>query len=105
MIIVTGSVTAREGSFEALREASLAHVNRSRREEGCLLHSVQVDCENPLRLFFYEQWRDMASLKVHFGQPGSHELLKAIRELAASSEPVTIFDASELAIQAFLPQA
>ena len=32
MIIVTGSVTAREDSFEALCEASLAHVHRSRLE-------------------------------------------------------------------------
>lgn len=105
MIIVTGSVTARADSFEALREASLAHVHRSRLEDGCLLHSVQVDCENPLRLFFYEQWRDMAALQTHFVQPGSHELLRAIRELAASSEPITIHDATELAVQAFLPQA
>jgi len=105
MIIVTGSVTAREDSFDALREASLAHVHRSRLEDGCLLHSVQIDCEDPLRLFFYEQWRDMAALQAHFVQPGSHELLRAIRELAASSEPITILDASELAVQAFLPQA
>lgn len=94
MIIVTGSVTAREDSFDALRAASLAHVHRSRLEDGCLLHSVQVDCENPLRLFFYEQWRDMAALRAHFAQPGSHELMREIRELAASSEAITIYEAS-----------
>jgi quinol monooxygenase YgiN len=94
MIIVTGSVTAREGSFDALREASLAHVSRSRLEDGCLLHSVQVDCENPLRLFFYEQWRDMAALKTHFAQAGSHELMQAVREHAASSENITMYEAT-----------
>jgi len=94
MIIVTGSVTAREDSFEALREASLAHVHRSRTEDGCLLHSVQVDCENPFRLFFYEQWRDMAALKTHFGKPGSHELMQAVRAFAASSENISIYDAT-----------
>ncbi|MDH7973968.1 putative quinol monooxygenase [Sphingomonas sp. AR_OL41] len=94
MIIVTGSVTARPGSFAALREASLAHVHRSRLEDGCLLHSVQIDCENPLRLFFYEQWRDMAALQVHFAQPGSHVLMKAVRELAASSETISIYEAN-----------
>lgn len=94
MIIVTGSVTAREDSFDALREASLAHVHRSRLEDGCLLHSVQADCENPLRLFFYEQWRDKAALKTHFAQPGSLELMKAVREHAASSENITMYEAS-----------
>ncbi len=94
MIIVTGSVTARPDSFDALREASLAHVHRSRVEDGCLLHSVQVDCENPLRLFFYEQWRDMAALKTHFAQPGSLELMKAVRDHAAASENITMFEAN-----------
>ena len=94
MIIVTGGVTARADSFAALREASLAHVHRSRAEDGCLLHSVQVDCENPLRLFFYEQWRDMAALKTPFAQPGSHELMNAVREHAASSENITMYEAT-----------
>jgi len=94
MIIVTGSVTAREDSFDALREASLAHVHRSRTEDGCLLHSVQVDCENPLRLFFYEHWRDMAALRTHFAQTGSHALIKAVRELAAASENITMYEVS-----------
>ena len=97
MIIVTGSVTAREDSFEALREASLAHVHRSRLENGCLHHSVQVDCENPLRLFFFEQWRDMAALQAHFVQPGSHELMKAVREYAASSEKIAMFEVNPAA--------
>ena len=52
MLVVTGSVTARPDSFEALRQAALDHVYRSRAEPGCLTHSVQVDCENPLRLVF-----------------------------------------------------
>lgn len=96
MIIVTGSVTARVDSFDALREASLAHVHRSRAEDGCLLHSVQVDCENPPRLFFYEQWRDMAALQTHFAQPGSHAFMQAVREHSASSENIALFEASAI---------
>lgn len=96
MIIVTGSVTARADSFDALREASLAHVHRSRLEDGCLLHSVQVDCENPLRLFFYEQWRDMAALKTHFAQPGSHDFMRAVREHGETSEAITLFEAAAI---------
>lgn len=95
MIIVTGSVTARADSFEAMRQASLDHVARSRTEDGCLLHSVQVDCENPLRLFFYEQWRDMAALRVHGQVAGSQTFLAAVRALAASSEPITVHQVME----------
>ncbi|MGY4395231.1 quinol monooxygenase YgiN [Sphingomonas sp. UYAg733] len=96
MIIVTGSIIARPDSFDELRQASLDHVHRSRAEDGCISHSVQVDCENPLRLFFYERWRDMAALKAHFVQPGSAEFIGAVRKLAASSESVSVYEAREV---------
>jgi quinol monooxygenase YgiN len=94
MIIVTGSVTARPDSFDALRQASIDHVHRSRTEPGCISHSVQVDCENPLRLFFFERWSDMESLKAHFVQPGSVEFIAAVRSLAAASESISMYEAS-----------
>jgi quinol monooxygenase YgiN len=55
MIVVTGSVTAREDSLDKVRELSLEHVHRSRKEPGCIAHAVHVDCEYPLRLVFIEQ--------------------------------------------------
>ena len=61
MIIVTGAVTARPESFEALLEASLAHVRRSRTEPGCIGHAVRIDAENPLQLVFFEEWSDRAA--------------------------------------------
>jgi quinol monooxygenase YgiN len=88
MLIVTGSVTARPDSFEALRRAALDHVMRSRTEPGCVTHSVHIDAENPLRLFFYEEWADRAALDVHFAQEGSAAFMRAVRELSASSTRV-----------------
>jgi quinol monooxygenase YgiN len=93
MIIVTGSATARSDSFEALRQASLDHVHRSRAEPGCISHAVHVDCEDPLRLVFFECWQNMARLKEHFQQPGSAEFMAAVRGLAASSEPIAMYEA------------
>lgn len=96
MIIVTGSVTARPDSFDALRQASLDHVRRSRTEPGCISHAVHADCEDPLRLFFFERWADMAALKDHFRQPGSAEFLMAVRILAAASETIATYEAEAL---------
>ena len=90
VLIVTGSVTARPDSFEALRRAALDHTLRSRTEPGCLTHSVHVDAEEPLRLFFYEEWADRAALDVHFVQAGSQAFMGAVRELSASSTRVRI---------------
>lgn len=58
MILVTGSVVAREDSFDDVRRLSLEHVHRSRHEPGCISHAVHIDCEDPLRLVFVEQWTD-----------------------------------------------
>src|SRR6202050_3084422 len=54
MIVVTGSVTARERTFDEVRQLSLEHVHRSRNEPGCISHAVHVDCEDPLRLVFLQ---------------------------------------------------
>src|SRR5450631_4741304 len=77
MIVVTGSVTAREDTLGEVRKLSLEHVHRSRKEPGCISHAVHVDCENPLRLVFIEQWTDRAALLAHFAVPASRNFVRA----------------------------
>lgn len=93
IILVTGSVTAREQTFDNLLAASLAHVERSRGEDGCLSHDVSRSVEEPLRLDFIERWADQESLAVHFKQPGSLEFISAVRTLAAASSGMKIYQA------------
>ena len=85
MIIVTGSVVARPETFDQIVKLSIEHVERSRKEPGCISHDVHVDCQNPMRLFFYERWKDEAAIKTHFAVPESRAFVKALRELSASS--------------------
>ena len=96
MILVTGSVTAREDSFDEVQRVSLEHVHRSRLEPGCLAHAVHVDCENPLRLVFVEQWADRAALGTHFAVPASRDFVRALKTLAAGASTVEIFDAARV---------
>lgn len=93
MLIVTGAVTARADSFERLLEASLAHVEGSRLEPGCIEHGVAVDAENPLRLKFFERWADAAALEAHFAQAGSAKFMAAVRELAAEAGALKVYAA------------
>jgi quinol monooxygenase YgiN len=90
VLVVTGTVTARPETFEALRRAALDHVARSRTEPGCLTHGVAADCEEPLRLVFYEEWADRAALDTHFAQTGSLAFMRAVRDLGAASTRVRI---------------
>jgi len=97
MIVVTGSVTARADSFDEVRKLSLEHVHRSRTEPGCISHSVQIDCENPLRLVFFEQWADRAALATHFAVPASRDFVKSLQKLAAAATTIELYEATRLA--------
>ena len=96
MIVVTGSVTAREDFLEQIRRLSLEHVQRSRIEPGCISHAVHADCENPLRLVFIEQWADRAALLAHFAVPASREFVRALQPLAAAASTIEIYDAAKV---------
>lgn len=96
MIVVTGSVTARPETFDEVRRLSLEHVHRSRAEPGCISHAVHVDCENPLRLVFFEQWADRGALATHFAVPASGEFVRALRTLATGPTTLELYDASRL---------
>lgn len=96
MIVVTGSVTAREDSLDDIRKLSLDHVHRSRAEPGCISHAVHTDCEDRLRLVFIEQWTDRAALSAHFALPASRDFVRALQPLAAASPTIEIYDATRL---------
>lgn len=96
MIVVTGSVTARQDSFDEIRRLSLEHVRRSRLEPGCISHAVHVDCENPLRLVFVEQWADRTALLTHFAVPASRDFVRALQPLAADATTIELYDATRL---------
>jgi len=96
MIVVTGSVTARADSFAEVLELSLEHVRRSRTEPGCISHAVHVDCENPLRLVFFEQWADRAALLAHFSVPASRDFVRALQAVADQATTIELYDATRL---------
>jgi quinol monooxygenase YgiN len=96
MIVVTGSVLARQDTRDEILRLSLEHVYRSRREPGCLSHAVHSDCEDPLRLVFVERWADRNALLAHFAVPASRDFVKALQPLAAASTTLEIYDATQL---------
>lgn len=96
MILITGSILARAETFEEIKRLALAHVRRSRTEDGCLHHSVHVDVENPLRLVFVERWRDKAAVTKHFADEGARNFVKAARSLAAEPTQIGLYDSQEI---------
>ena len=97
MIIITGGFTGTPDTLDTLRDAALAHVRRSRDEEGCISHDVMTDAHDPLRFFFFERWRDMAAVQTHFRVPESGGFVTLLREKAAAVEEIAIYDATGIA--------
>lgn len=98
MIIVIGNLLARAETLEELLRLSLAHVQRSRTEAGCVSHAVHQDVENPLRLVFVEEWERSEALFAHFAVPASRVFVRAAKALIDEPPTMNIFDATPLQI-------
>lgn len=96
MIIVTGAVSIKPARREEALAESVRHAHRSRLEPGCVSHSVQVDAEDPNRLFFFEQWQDMEALKTHFAVPDSGEFVRALTAMAEGAPELVMYEATRL---------
>ena len=94
MILVLGSVVAKEGSVAEVLSLSQQHVQRSRKEPGCRAHAVHKDTENPNRLVFVEQWSTEEALWEHFKVPASRAFAKELAALAAEPPSIAVYSAS-----------
>ena len=96
MILVTGSILACEDAFDEVLTSCLEHVERSRAEPGCISHDVHVDCQNPMRLFFFEQWADEAALRAHFAVEGSRAFVKSLKGRIVETSGTRIYRAESI---------
>ena len=96
MILVTGGILVREDSFDDVPASCLVHVERSRTEPGCISHDVHVDCQNPMRLFFFEQWADEAALRAHFAVEGSRAFVKSLKGRIVETSGTRIYRAESI---------
>ncbi len=97
MIIVVGHVKTSPEHFDCLLQLSIEHVERSRKEPGCISHTVSIDGQVPQQLNFFEEWEDMPALKQHFVVPETVQFAKQLRELATSPPVLRIFEATQTA--------
>ncbi len=96
MIIVLGSVVARDDTRADVLRLSQAHVARSLQEPGCLHHAVMPDLADPNRLVFVERWASAEDLFRHFQVPASIDFARAMAALAAAAPEIKLYEAREL---------
>ena len=96
MLIVLGSVTARDDTHAEVLRLSRDHVARSLQEPGCLRHEVMPDLADPRRLVFVEQWASAEDLFRHFKVPASMAFARAVGQLAETAPEMKVYESREL---------
>jgi len=85
-----------EDAFDDVLRSCLEHVERSRKEPGCISHDVHVDCQNPMRLFFFEQWADEAALRTHFAVERSKAFVRSLKGRIVETSGTKIYRAEAI---------
>ncbi len=96
LVIVHGTIDIQEQHLDEAIHLSLDHVNRSRKEPGCISHNVHIDLENKRRLVFYEQWQSLEALHVHFEVAESGQFVKQIGKLASGKPCMAVFESRKI---------
>jgi quinol monooxygenase YgiN len=100
MLIVLGSVVARDDTYADILRLSQEHMARSLQEPGCLRHAVMPDLDQPRRLVFVEQWASKEDLFRHFKVPASIAFAREVAALAEAAPEMKVYEARELPLPA-----
>jgi len=93
VIIISASFTVPPVNREEIIALCIEHSVRSRAEPGCVLHHIHADCEDPARLFYYEEWQDEAAVAVHFAVPESGDFVERLTALVGERPKIGIYRA------------
>jgi len=94
VIIITASFTVPPANRAEIIALCSEHSARSRAEPGCISHHIHADCEDPARLFYYEEWQDEAAVAAHFAVPESGEFVKRLTALVGERPEMQIYRAA-----------
>ena len=96
MIIITGAVSLDPAKRDEAIRLGCEHSARSRTEDGCITHNCYIDAEDANRMHFFEQWRDMDTVKAHFAVPESGAFVREVGALATAPPERAIYSADPI---------
>ena len=92
VITVIASFQAAPGREQALREALVALVAPTRKEEGCLNYDLHVFQDNPGKFVFFENWISRAHLDAHLANTHIQAFLPHVDHLCAMRPEITLWE-------------
>jgi quinol monooxygenase YgiN len=64
-VIVLAQLKAKPGEEEAVKEALVAMVAPTRKEDGCICYNLHQSNSDKSQFMFYEQWASKSALDAH----------------------------------------
>ena len=81
LLTVVAHMRARDGRQQELRDALIALVEPTSREEGFVNYDLHQGVEDPDLFYLYENWDNAALLEAHLGRPHLTEFAARLPEL------------------------
>ena len=94
IIKIVAVLRAKEDCEKDLKEALLACVEGSRKEEGCTFYDLHIDRADPRRFVFIEGWKDLAAIEHHKTTPHYLAMAKAVADLLEHREVLVLDELS-----------
>lgn len=83
-VTVVASFIAKEDQIENLKNALMALIEPTRREEGCIRYDLQQSIESAAKLTMLEEYQNQSALDYHNAQPYLANLINQLDTLAES---------------------
>jgi len=88
MLIVTGVVEVAEEGVARARDAALAMVAETMKEQGCLVYEFSQVLGHASRFRVYEEWQNQAALEAHFATPHMAAFRAVLADIGVMSSEI-----------------
>lgn len=81
LLTVVAEMSAQPGKEDALRQALLACIEPTRKEDGCVQYDLHESTVQPGHFVFYEHWTSAEALASHLATPHLTQLKSLVPQL------------------------
>ena len=86
MITIVAKNIIKEGKLEEFKALAKEHVEKSRKEEGCIAFNLNEDINNKNVLTFIEEWENKEAIELHNKSAHFTTIIPKLGELREQSE-------------------
>ena len=86
MITIVAKNVIKEGKLEEFKALAKEHVEKSRKEAGCIAFNLNEDINNKNVLTFIEEWENKEAIELHNKSAHFTTIIPKLGELREQSE-------------------